>query len=195
MSPMQLGALRPLGAACTSEGIRRDTGVVSWLHWPNLVTIDGRVVASTSTSIRPMKQKTRVVFNLSVNCYAETAESFPKGLRAASILDVLGVEIERDLLRDKVLHALDWYCAELERGMHRKLLDRMRPTIAWMGNQVRVRTATGGTLTGLAKGLDDQGRLLLQSLDVNRRVRALPAEEVELVQQVTNDRAPWRTLL
>ena len=45
------GLLGPLAAACTSEGIRRDTGIVSWLHWPNLVTIDGRVVAKTSLSL------------------------------------------------------------------------------------------------------------------------------------------------
>ena len=30
------GLLRPLVAACTSEGIRRDTGAITWLQWPKL---------------------------------------------------------------------------------------------------------------------------------------------------------------
>ena len=31
-APGRFGLLRPLVAASTSEGIRRDTGIVSWLH-------------------------------------------------------------------------------------------------------------------------------------------------------------------
>src|SRR5579864_7176040 len=68
-SPASLGLLFPLAAACTSEGIRRDTGILSWLHWPNLVTIEGRVVAQTSLSITkrdgPVKEN-QLVFRIHV---------------------------------------------------------------------------------------------------------------------------------
>ena len=179
--PRGAGLLGPLAAACASEGIRRDTGIISWLHWPNLVTIDGRVVAKASLSLAAPQEphgKAQAVFGVSVNCFASTPPSFPSGLPSTSILDVLGVEIDADLLRDKVLHAMDWYFAEWERGMHRKLVDRIEPTVPWLGRDVKVRTVDGKVLAGMAKGLDDDGSLLLER---GGRTRAIRPEGVELV--------------
>ncbi|MDA4115756.1 MAG: hypothetical protein OK442_04290 [Thaumarchaeota archaeon] len=176
--------LGPLAAACTSEGIRRDTGIISWLHWPNLVTIEGRVVAMTSLSLtQPVEpgSKAQVVFGVLVNCSASVPSSFPSGLPAVSILEALGVEVDAGLLRDKVLHALDWYFAEWERGMHRKLVERMEPTISWLGRDVRVRTTDAKVLTGKAEAIDDQGSLLLDRRGVTLTV---PAATVELVTAV-----------
>jgi len=185
----RLGLLGPLAAACTSEGIRRDTGIVSWLHWPNLVTIGGRVVAMTSVSFaahRGSEGKTQVTLSICVNCFGGSSGGFPAAMRSTSIRDVLGVEIDLDLLRDKVLHALDWYHAEWERGMDRKLVDRMQPTVAWMGRVVEVRTADGQALRGRAKGLDDLGSLLLEERNGRggARTSAVPARSVALVQPV-----------
>jgi biotin-(acetyl-CoA carboxylase) ligase len=181
--------LGPLAAACTSEGIRRDTGIVSWLQWPNLVTIEGRVVAKTSLSVSSTPEpdgKARIVFKMSVDCFAERPASLPSGLPTTSILDVLGVEIDVDLLRDKILHALSWYYAEWERGMHRKLVDRMQPTISWVGHEVEVRTADAEIVKGIAVGLDDSGSLLLEQRGArgSRKTRVLPPEGVELVREV-----------
>jgi biotin-(acetyl-CoA carboxylase) ligase len=175
------GLLGPLVAACASEGIRRDTGIISWLHWPNLVTIDGRVVARTSLSVtQPANPdaKVHLVSRVLVNCFDGKPASFPSGLPAASILDVLGVEIDLDLLRDKVLHALDWYLAEWERGMHRKLVERIEPTISWLGGDVNVLTTDARVVAGRAKGLDDQGSLLLER---RARILTVPADSVVLV--------------
>jgi BirA family biotin operon repressor/biotin-[acetyl-CoA-carboxylase] ligase len=181
--------LGPLAAACTSEGIRRDTGIVSWLHWPNLVTIEGRAVAKTSLSVSPPPEsdgKAQIVFGISVSCFADAATPFPSGLPTTSILDALGVEIDVDLLRDKILHALSWYYAEWERGMHRKLVDRIQPTIAWLGHEVEVRTTDAEVLKGRATGLDESGSLLLEQPGGRGRTktRTIPPEGVELVRAV-----------
>jgi len=187
--PRRLGLLGPLAAACTSEGIRRDTGVVSWLHWPNLVTIDGRVVATTSITLAtptPPDGKTQVTLRISVNCFGGTSGEFPPPLPSTSILDVLGVEIDLDLLRDKVLHALDWNHAEWERGMDRKLVDRMQPTVSWLGHHVQVRMANAKVLKGVAKGLDEHGSLVLEQIGGrgSRRNLSLTPDGVELVRPV-----------
>jgi BirA family transcriptional regulator, biotin operon repressor / biotin---[acetyl-CoA-carboxylase] ligase len=182
--PPDFALLGPLAAACASEGVRRDTGIISWLHWPNLVTIDGRVVARTSLSLTQPTEpgsKVGVVFGVLVNCFGKRPASFPRELPATSILGALGVEIDVDLLRDKVLHALDWYFAEWERGMHGKLVERMEPTISWLGSDVRVRTTDGKVLTGKAVGLDDRGSLLLET---GGGSLAVPAGSAELVTAV-----------
>ena len=161
-----LDLLRPLVAASTSEGVRRDTGIVSWLHWPDLVTIGDRVVATTSLSPAPhseSNEKTGVVARISVNCFAPRPSEFSAvSMPSTSIREVLGVEIDVDLLRDKVLHALNWYHAEWQRGMSQKLIERIRPTIAWLGREVDVSLADGRVLKGRARGLDDEGSLLLE---------------------------------
>jgi biotin-(acetyl-CoA carboxylase) ligase len=159
ISPRAFSLLGPLAAACASEGVRRDTGIISWLQWPNLVTIEGRAVAKASLSHQGTGLQ--AVFDISVNCFATEEPAFSRGLQGTSILDALGVEIDTSLLRDKILHALDWYFAEWERGMQRKLVDRIQPTISWLGGEVEVRMLDGRLLRGVAKGLDDNGSLLL----------------------------------
>ncbi len=82
--PGRLGLLGPLAAACTSEGIRRDTGIVSWLHWPNLVTIHGRVVARASLSLGASpgsERERRIVYRVLVDCYAGSPGEFPPRCR------------------------------------------------------------------------------------------------------------------
>jgi biotin-(acetyl-CoA carboxylase) ligase len=163
-APGAYGLLGPLAAACTSEGIRRDTGIISWLHWPDLVTIDGKVVAKTSLSLAQPSHtgaKAHAIFEVSVNCFAD-AVPFPPGLRSTSIAKVLGVEIDMGLLRDKVLHAFDWYLAEWERGVLIKLVERIQPTISWLGQEVEVTTSGGEVLTGRAVRLGEDGSLGLE---------------------------------
>ena len=184
-SHADIGLLRPLVAACASEGIRRDTGIVSWLHWPDLVTIGGRVVAKTSLSIGAGREADQVKFvlSISVNCFSSVSLASAAELPGTSILEALGVEIDLDLLRDKILHALDWYYAEWERGMHAKLVERIQPTIPWLGGGIKVRMVDGRVLRGTARGLDVHGSLLLEPRQGNKREDALALSpgSVELV--------------
>ncbi len=184
-----LGLLRPLAAAAASEGIRRDTGIVSWLHWPDLVTIDGRVVAKASvrSATSPGSGATQVVVTISVNCFSSHPRGFPSALPSTSILNALGVKVDAVLLRDKILHAVNWYFAEWQRGMNWKLAERIRPTIPWLGREVEVRAAGAPPSRGKAKGVDDFGSLLLlEDADEEgsgriRRARTISPEAAELV--------------
>ena len=100
---------------------------------------------------------------ISVNCFARRISEFSSvALPCTSIRKALGVEIDVNLLRDKVLHALNWYHAEWERGMSRKLAERIHPTIPWLGRDVEVNLADGRVLKGRATSLDDEGSLLLE---------------------------------
>jgi len=156
--------LRLVVAACTSEGIRRDTGIVSWLHWPDLVTIDDRVVARTTLALTAPPQhdrRARIAMGIAVRCFPNRLPAFAPPLPSTSIEGVLGVKIDLALLRDKILHAVDWYHAEWERGMDEKLAERIRPTIPWIGQEVEATLPGLPPARGLAKGLDAFGSLLL----------------------------------
>ncbi len=166
-SSKRMRLLGPIVAAAVSEAVRKDTGVVSWLHWPNLVSIDGKIVGKTSLSSfqMPVAQgnadpRRALVMAASVNCFApnRSASTEPS---ETSLLEVLGVELDLVLLRERVLESVDWYYAEWERGMNRKLVRRIEPTISWIGRRVRIKTARDTMLTGRAVGLRDDGSLLL----------------------------------
>jgi biotin-(acetyl-CoA carboxylase) ligase len=161
--PRELSSLVPLVAACVSEGIRRDTGVVSWLHWPNLVTVGGRVVGMASVSSREAPGRDAgMVFAVSVDCFSGVPLGFPPGLPKTSIRGELGVEVDLGLLREKILHAVDWYYAEWAAGRRSKMVARIVPTISWMGSEVEARVVGGGVLRGRAACLDDDGSLVLE---------------------------------
>jgi biotin-(acetyl-CoA carboxylase) ligase len=109
-------------------------------------------------------------------------------LTPTSIREELGVEIDMRLLRDKILHALTWYQAEWERGMYRKLVERIQPTIPWLGRKVRVETRSHDVLVGRAERLDDTGSLVLAGVERPRRdlgdngpTETLSPGDVELV--------------
>lgn len=163
-SKREIEFLTPLATAATSEAIRKDTGIVCWIHWPDAVTIDGKVVAKAHLTLKPVPstRSSRAVLSISVDCFAKTSLPVSRLLRTTSILEALGVEIDIDMLRDKILHALDWQLAEWERGMNRKLVDRIAPTIPWLGREIEVSMTNGTTSAGRAKGIDELGSLLLE---------------------------------
>ena len=142
----------PLVAASASEAIRKDTGVISWLQWPDLVSIEGKAVGRAAVSKGPTGLTTA---EITINCHAPLESMRPEGMQPTSIRETLGVEIDVDLLREKLVHAFDWYLAEWERGMHRKMIDRIQPTIPWVGSVVEVLSDAGkarGTASGLGEG-------------------------------------------
>jgi biotin-(acetyl-CoA carboxylase) ligase len=168
--------LTPLIAASVSEGVRRDTGIVSWLHWPNLVTIDGAIVAVASVSALG----DGFVFEVHLNCFSDLPLTRCLGLEETSIKSILGVEIELTLVREKILHALDWYFAEWERGQYAKLVERFRPTIPWMGGKVRVVMSDGRLVRGIAAHLDEQGGLAIHA-GTRSRQKVLRPDDVRIV--------------
>ena len=187
-----LSLLGPLMAAALSEAIRKDTGLIAWLHWPDLTTVDGSAVGRASLS----RASGVTNVELRVNCFAPGAKAiFSRGVPSGSILDALGVEIDPSLLRERVLDATDWLTAEWEKGAYGRLVERIQPSIAWMGQPVKVVKKNGDTMTGSATGVDEKGSLLLHG---KLGPVAISPEDVEFVlpvRQSTQTKSARRTLL
>lgn len=173
---LNVSLLHPLAAAAASEAVRKDTGLVTWVGWPDLVLADGKALGVTSVSHRPLK------LEVTMNCFAPGG-LLPGVAPSTSILEVLGVEVDTGLLRDRVIAAVDWYAAEWERGAYRELAQRIQPSIYWMGEEVEVTMKDGTRLTGRAKGMDERGRLQLEAKR-RRATLALSPEEVDSVVQI-----------
>jgi len=150
-TPLLLGLIAAFSA---SEGIRKDTGIISWVRWPRFVTIDGRDVAATSASVTPSAASgvrwTQLDFRVNLS-HTDTPG-------ATSLYDALGVDVDRNLLTEKILDSLSWMHFGWSNGMHPQLLRRIRSMTETIGTRVVLKSGDGRAV-GTALNIDADGRL------------------------------------
>lgn len=156
-----------IAAFCASEGIRKDTGIISWVRWPNVVAIDGEEVATTSALVTRGEDKSRVELDFSISV------SGAVGVDGTTLCAKLGVEVDRDLLMEKVLESLSWMQFGWSTGMHDQILGRVRSMTETIGSRVGLRSGK----TGVAGDVDGAGRLVVL-LANGKKVRLESREEL-----------------
>ncbi|MGA2199313.1 MAG: hypothetical protein ABSG45_05185, partial [Nitrososphaerales archaeon] len=62
-SGLQLGLLALIATFCASEGIRKDTGIITWIRWPDEIVARVGVVATTSVVLGGAKDAPWAVLN------------------------------------------------------------------------------------------------------------------------------------
>lgn len=153
--------LLPLAAAVAVADV---AGVAARIKWPNDVLLEGRKVAGILVEARPQEGWAVVGVGLNV---AVRVEELPAELRhTAASMGLAPDGVEPVLAR--LLDAFAWRLDEPERP----LLEAYRTRDALAGREVR--WAEG---SGIAKGIDDGGRLLVAT---DRGPVALDAGEVHL---------------
>lgn len=135
------------------------------LKWPNDVLLDGRKVAGVLVEARP--QERWAVVGIGVNAAVELAQLPPELRESAGTLGLERSAIEP--LLDSLLTALEH---RLDEPVQRTL-EAWRSRDALLGLTV---TWSGGE--GIARGIDERGRLLVEA---SGAVQALDAGEVHLL--------------
>lgn len=162
--------MRLIAAFCASEGLRKDTGIISWVRWPSVVTIEGRSVATTSACVTPKAERVWVELDFQVNIL----ESALPG--ATSLYEELGVEVDGELLLEKILESVTWMHFGWSNEMQPQILRRVRSMTETLGSRVTARR--GGVLAvGSAVEIDELGRLVLR-LDDGKTVRLGAGDEL-----------------
>ncbi|MDD4866508.1 MAG: biotin--[acetyl-CoA-carboxylase] ligase [Mycobacterium sp.] len=141
------------------DAVAAVTGIQAHLKWPNDVMADGRKLAGVLAEVaRPV-----VVIGLGLNVTQAPEEV--DGPNATSLLD-LGVaisdraELVRALLRELGGRIVGWRAA---RGADWSLAADYRARSLTIGARVRVELPGGRQIVGTASGVDDQGRLCLET--------------------------------
>lgn len=156
----QLGLAAGLAAlaACRAATPGAELG----LKWPNdVVTADGRKVGGLliETAVRGELLDTAVV-GIGLNANWSSADMPPEiATTATSLADLAGASIDRVLLLDALLDALDQEVRELEAGT--SPLARYRADCTTLGKEVEVLT-DDGLLVGHAVDVDAAGALVLE---------------------------------
>jgi BirA family transcriptional regulator, biotin operon repressor / biotin---[acetyl-CoA-carboxylase] ligase len=134
------------------------------LKWPNDVLVGERKLAGILAEQSPDGSAVVIGMGLNVATPAHALPAFPAGLPATSLL-VEGASVSREALLLEILRQLErWYGAfRADPDPARTgLLDAYRPLCGTLGRMVRVELPVGRVVTGVARDVDPDGRLLVQ---------------------------------
>jgi BirA family biotin operon repressor/biotin-[acetyl-CoA-carboxylase] ligase len=162
------GWLPLLTGLAVAEAVRSVAAVPARLKWPNDVLVGGAKLAG----ILAEASADAVIIGIGVNVSAAPAELPPApenpGALPATSLAILGSSHpDRAKLLTEILAGLEhWYRAWQRAGSDPDrcgLRAEYALASATLGRQVRVELPVGQPLSGLAAGVDSEGRLLLRA--------------------------------
>ncbi len=151
-----------------AEAVREMTGIPVLLKWPNDLIVPAAPagsswwkVAGMLAEIEPSRGDlpTLVVVGIGLNVNVQVSDLGSLGPNASSLLALSGAEVNRELMLERLLAAIDRRYAALLKGVDP--LPEWRESLAWLGSQVEV-CAPAGCFVGIAEGVDDDGALLVR---------------------------------
>jgi len=151
--------LLPLAAGLALDAALAAHGAQTTLKWPNDVLIGGRKVSGILAERRGTGQSTAVVLSMGVNV-ANHPEALGDDALPATSLAAEGVTATPEEVAAGFLGAFEPWWDALAHGAP-ELLDAWRTRARFWGTAVRVRTP-GGVTHGVARTLDEHGRLVLE---------------------------------
>src|SRR6201997_1414473 len=152
----------PLAAGvAVVDTVAAEGGVHAGLKWPNDVMVADRKLAGILAEVA--SPKTHVVIGIGLNVTLTAEEAGDPA--ATSLLDLGVVAPDRDRLIRRLLSELgsridDWRVAG---GLDDKLVADYRARSMTIGSQVRAVLPGNRTLVGAARGIDGEGRLVVDS--------------------------------
>lgn len=153
-------------------------GLRAQIKWPNDIMFDGRKLVGILTELSAeMSRITYIVLGIGINVNI-AREEFPSELRdlATSLMEMKGERISRLEFFRAVLEEFDKLYVDIAKDQKHgfeRMLDEWRHFNITLGKQVRVVTAsTGEYFLGLARDIDSDGALLVETADGIERVFA-----------------------
>jgi BirA family biotin operon repressor/biotin-[acetyl-CoA-carboxylase] ligase len=163
-------------AVAAAQAIRKTTGLLARLKWPNDVLVEGKKVVGILAEAPAGADW--VVIGIGINAnIAQEALPQVSGYPATSLQVLLGHEVDREALIRTLLRELDLGYATLSSTGVRGVLRRWRDMSETLGQAVQVETPDA-VISGTAYDIDEAGALLVRLQDGT--VRRVVAGDVRL---------------
>ncbi|GAB2566793.1 biotin--[acetyl-CoA-carboxylase] ligase [Nocardia heshunensis] len=161
IDPAVLGWLPLLTGVAVVDAVRAATGVKAILKWPNDVLVDGRKLAGILAEIAAVGKDPAVVVGVGLNVSLTEAElPVPhatslvlSGVEAPDRTAVVTAMLREFARRFIAWEAVNWDITELSAAY--------RERCSTIGSEVRAELPGGEVITGVATGVDENGRLLI----------------------------------
>lgn len=161
LQPEDLFRLTMMASIAAVDAIEMATGIRSGIKWPNDVYAGDKKICGILTETECTKQAVQyAVVGIGINVNWKLKNHSELGCSATSMSDVCGIDISRLRLFQELLRRLDMRYGTLHdgAGLNREWLQRCMH----LGRTVRIVSGRE-TLEGIARGITEQGRLLLES--------------------------------
>jgi len=181
--PHQAPLITLMAAVATADAIRKFSGLLPLIKWPNDILLRDRKVAGLLNEIHSEMDRVHfVILGIGVNINVDESK-FSKEIRslATSLKIEMGQTVSRkDFFQSLLLELERWYSIFLEEG-GAVVLNAWRDRANIRGRKVKV-TSFGETVAGTAVDVDSDGALILETGDgKQRRVMAGDIEYKEKV--------------
>ena len=174
--PRHLGAL-PLAAGVAVAQTLAAFGVQVRLKWPNDLYIDAVKAGGILCEARARGQLTRIVVGCGLNLLRPDPQA-DLGQPAAGLFDHSRLP-DRDRLIAAIGHALLAACDQLHADGFECFRQRWNDRDLLHSREILIHDYAGATC-GIARGIDDDGALLVERVDCPGRLQRILAEEVSV---------------
>jgi BirA family biotin operon repressor/biotin-[acetyl-CoA-carboxylase] ligase len=168
--PHQASLITLMAAVAASDAIRRYSGLLPRIKWPNDILLKNRKVAGLLNEIYSEMDRIHfVILGIGVNLNMD-GRMFSKEIRgvATSLKREMGQTVSRKTFLRFLLEELErWYAIFLKEG-GASVLKAWRERAKIKGKKVKV-TSFGETLSGVAVDIDSDGALILEMKDGKRK--------------------------
>lgn len=169
-APAQAAQLTILAAVALTGAIRKETGLMAGIKWPNDLLFEGKKICGILTEMSAeMDRVNHLVLGAGINVN-QSAEDFPEEVRdtATSLLLALNRPVPRVRLIQSILASIEkWYNRWLTEGFT-PALGRWKDFSVTLQRPVRIHTLKE-SWDGWAEDLDEEGALILRMPDRSRR--------------------------
>ncbi|MBW7996359.1 MAG: biotin--[acetyl-CoA-carboxylase] ligase, partial [Candidatus Glassbacteria bacterium] len=169
LKPRQVGSLGMLAVLSICLGIEQHTGLKPSIKWPNDLFLDGRKLGGVLCEADWQGEKLRHLvlgFGLNVNI-----AGFPEPLAAGSISLMQaagGTKINRTGLLAAILERLEEGYFQFMADGFASFLPRVQVRDFLKGREVTVQAEDGSSVSGTARGIDENGGLLVEGRGESR---------------------------
>lgn len=176
--PACASMLTLIAAMAVEAGIRKTTGLDCRIKWPNDIVVDGKKVCGILTEMSTeMESIHYVIVGIGINV---GMREFPEEIRetATSLMLALGDSVNKAQVIAAVMRAWEDYYGRYLQTLDLSLLrDEYNSELVNCGREVKV-LAAAGSYTGVSRGINSQGELLVEIPDGT--VRSVVSGEVSV---------------
>jgi len=136
------------------------------LKWPNDIVLDGRKLAGILTeTAEDLRGNRTLVIGMGLNLALEPAQRLAIGQPVAELAEKFGrasVRAQREQWLARLARAMIHGARQFDRNGFAGMCTRFNACLAFFGQSVNLHAPGQATLSGIVRGVDDQGRLLLE---------------------------------
>ena len=170
IGPDRASMLTLVSAMAVQKAIEKETGLKAVIKWPNDIVVNGKKVCGMLTEMSAeLEWINYVVVGIGINA---NTKKFPEEI--ADVATSLSIELGRDITRSNLVAGFGaafegYYDRFIKNGDMSDLMDEYNKNLANLDNKVKILDPKG-EYTGISKGINKEGELLVTDEDGNERI-------------------------